>query len=360
MWRHRRAATLLRFNPMHAAALGMLLAALSPVVPPVPVPAVGTAKGGVAIAALPSSSPWAAVALSLRRPDGLGDSLGDGRARTALAVMAAAAATVAGRELGPDRPGSGVEVDATTEHLTVVIVVPATNADLAVKAIDAALKVLRGPPPKTTPPLPALTGGRGPLPPGDADVAAALKAVAPVDASDVAVASIGPGPGADLLRRTGLLLTTTLPKTTKPTTDTSARTPASATTMAWRLKTPAPGLHAAVEVLGALVGGTVRRTADGLVLMVDGGDHGRAMLEGVTDAPPPPDIVAEAAARRRLELALPLLDVPALVRRLADDLVDDPGHDDAGASLEVIDALGAVGPADVSRAAAALVAGGVQ
>jgi hypothetical protein len=84
------------------------------------------------------------------------------------------------------------------------------------------------------------------------------------------------------------------------------------------------------------------------------------MLEGVADAPPPPDVVAEAAARRRLELALPLLDVPALACRLAEDLVDDPGHDDASASLEVIDAIGGVGPADVSRAAAALVAGGVR
>jgi len=331
---------------MHAVAIGMVLAALSPVVPPGPVPAVGPARGGAAVAALPSSSPWAAVALSLRRPAGLDD----GRARAALAVMAAAATAVLGREVGPDRPGSGVEVDATPERLAVVVVVPAAGADLATKAIDAALKALRAPPPKTTPPLPVLTGGRGPLPPGDADVGAALKAVAAVEAGQTAVAVVAPGPGPDLLKRTGLLLATTLPKTTTA----SATTTTTAT--AWQLPAPSPALHAAVEVLSALVGGTVRRTPDGVTVTVDGGDGGRAMLEGVASAPPPPDVVAEAAARRRLELALPLLDVPALARRLADDLVDDPGHDDAGASLAVLDAMAAVGPADVSRAAAALVA----
>lgn len=335
-------------------ALAMLFATITPVAPPPSVaPTVGPGKNGVAVAALPSSSPWAAAALSVRLPDGVGDD----DARAVLPVMAAAATAALGREVGPDRPGNGVEVGVTAGRLSLVAIVPAGNADLAVRAVDAALKSLRAAPPKTPAPLPLALGGRAPLPPGSGDVAAALKHLATVDASRVAVAVIAPGP--DLLKRSSALLTAPLAKvqTATATTTTTPTRPAG-----WRLTDPTPTLVAAVEVLGALVGGTVQRDTDGVRLVVANvanvADGGRAMLEGVASAPPPPEVVTDAAARRRLELALPLVDVPALARRLADDVLDDPGHDDASASLAVIDAVGAVVPADVSRAAAALLAGG--
>jgi hypothetical protein len=202
-----------------------------------------------------------------------------------------------------------------------------------------------------------MVGGRGPLPPGGNDVAAAMKRLATIDASHVAVAVIAPGP--DPLRRSSGLLTAPLarpaPATAAPTTPTSPTSPAP--DAGWRLAAPTPAQVAAVFVLGALFDGRVRRDADGLRLEVPGvADGGRAMLEGVAAAPPPPEVVQDAAARRRLDLALPLADVPALARRLADDLLDDPGHDEADASLAVIDAFGSVTPAELSRAAAALLA----
>jgi hypothetical protein len=329
------------------AVLGMLLLTVTPVVPPAG-PQVGPGKNGVAVAALPSSSPWAAAALTLRRPA----TVTDGQARAAVAIMAAAATAALGREAGPDRPGAGVEVEVTGDRIAVVVVVPAASADLAMRALDAALKSLRAAPPKTPAPLPIVVGGRAPLPPGDVDVAAALNAV---DSTNAAVAVIGPGPGPELLRRASAAVAAPLTKTTTTTTTTTKTT---TTPAAFQLADPTPTLAAAVEVLALLVGGTVRRVGNGVVLEVPGvADGGRAMLEGVAGAPPPPEVVVDAAARRRLALALPLGDVGALALRLADDLAIDPGRDAADASLGLIDAVVAVTPADVSRAAAALIAG---
>jgi hypothetical protein len=331
-------------------ALAMLVATITPVAPPsAAAPTVGPGRNGVAVAALPSSSPWAAAALALHLPDGVGDD----DARAVLPVMAAAATAALGREVGPDRPGSGVEVAVTPGRLALVAVVPAGSADLAVRAVDAALKSLRAPPPKTPAPLPLTLGSRTPLPPGSGDVAAALKRLGTVDNGRVAIAVIGPG--ADLHKRSSALLTTPLAKAQTTTTTMTTMQPGPA---GWRLADPTPPLVAAAFVLGALVGGTVERDRDGLRLTIATvADGGRAMLEGVATAPPPPEVVKDAAARQRLALALPLGDVPALARRLADDVLDDPGHDDAGASLAIIDAISAVAPTDVGRAAAALLAG---
>lgn len=341
-------------------ALGTLLLSLTPAPPPPDSPTVGSGKNGVPVAALPSSSPWAAAALALRLPAGASND----DAHATLPLMAAAATAALGREAGPERPGSGVEVELGPDRIALVAVVPAASADLAVRAVDAALKSLRAAPPRQPAPLPMTVGGHGPLPPGGSDVAAAMKRLATIDASHVAVAVIAPGP--DPLRRSSALLTAPLarpaPAPAAPTTPTAPTPPTPPTTApdaGWRLAAPTPVQVAAVFVLGALVDGRVRRDADGLRLEVPGvADGGRAMLEGVAATPPPLEVVQDAAARRRLDLALPLADVPALARRLADDLLDDPGHDEADASLAVIDGFGNVTPAELSRAAAALIAAG--
>lgn len=281
----------------------------------------GVAKNGAAVVAVPSTSPWTVVVVEVVRPDELGeDAVG-----AVLPAMAAAARSAVGKD-------GEVEVTWRPGSFALLVTTPASSPDLALRAIDAALKAARGAPPKTPAPLPAPWRGlREDRVAPSADVGGAFKALAGIGAVHVAIAVVGPGPGPELLRRARAAIAAPLARdAVRNRRGVVPRDDDKASHVRWPTGTPAEG--AALEVIASLVGGHVHND-DGAVSLGFYGGSGRAEVAALVNATPPQAKLDDVARTRRLALAAAVDDPAALGLVLTSDALT--GRD----TFAVIDAL---------------------
>jgi hypothetical protein len=345
----------------------------------------GTAKNGVRVATVSSSSPVAVAVLRLQPGPG-------GQVRAAVPLLADVAARSLGSsgrvEVDVDVDGDGDgDGDGGDGHIAIVMVAPASNPDGPVRAADAVLKALRAKVPAATAwPTPAvfdagLDGDSDDIvvpvltlptttavvaPVTASDVQGALLALAALTPAQVSLGVVGPGRPDDLVKKAASLLSAPLAKVPVPpvpptapratatatpiTTAPTAPTATPPTVTAVLVPRPAAALdRVALRVVSTLLAGRVVRMGDAMGLVP--GATGRSSVEGMSSVPPPLEVVADAAAREQRRQLAGLDDVARVAARAARDLL-------AGdAPFAELQAAAVVSPDDVSRLARSLLSG---
>lgn len=328
--------------------LAVVAAPVAPVAPDAPVSPValrGTTKNGTPIIVVETTGPVAVAALHLIIPEGAD-------VTRAIDVMTTAALAVAGPEatLTTDRG----HVDA----LNLVVSVPASTPDLAVRAINAALKAARAPAPPLPPPPPP--GGLGHK--TDVDprfIAHRLQvALARLGPGHVSVAVVAPGPLPALLRRTSALIAAPLDKSAVPPARRLDRCVGEVGSSTLGRHAILPGgnvlaTRAALEVLLKLVERPLIVPMGRDVCVVDPGpDSGSVAFTTIMNTPPPQPLIDDAVRDIRLFRTHQLRDPAAVARIVAEDLAAEVADGpDTVSTLALFDALGAVEPAAVADAA---------
>lgn len=347
----------------------------------------GTAKNGVRVATVSSSSPVAVAVLRLQPGPGV-------QVRAAVPLLA----DVAARSLGSSgRVEVDVEVDVDSDvdgrgdgAIAIVMVAPASNPDGPVRAADAVLKALRAKVPAVTawptpavfdagldgdsddlvvPVLPVLEAAAPVASATAPDVQGALLALAAFTPAQVSLAVVGPGRPDDLVKKAASLLSAPLAKVPAtptptpgptpatptpgtPTTTTAPTAPTATPTTVTAVLVPRPAAaldRVALRVVSTLLAGKVVRMGDAMGLVP--GATGRSSVEGVSSVPPPEEVVADAAAREQRRQLAGLDDVARVAARAARDLL-------AGeAPFAELQAAAVVSPDDVSRLARSLLSG---
>jgi hypothetical protein len=284
----------------------------------------GVAKNGAAIVAVPSTSPLTLVALEVTSPDP-GWCVG---LESALPAMQAAAQASAG-------PEALVEVSARPSSVSLVVTMPSSSTERALKAADAALRV------RSAGPRATAASTSTPCLPADRE-AASRALIARVSAAEVAIAVIGPGPGPELLRRAQAAIRAPLSTGGGSRLEAAARSIVASDDTAPHHEVPVTTMRAraALLVLAAHAGFDVHPRAASCIVGVSA--SALAVLRNLQAAPMPLSVVAAHARSRRFELAAGLADPVVVVSTLAREA---RSADDTWALL---DALAIVDDADVA------------